>query len=91
MASIQTLELMNTGIMHLCIAERTKRCLLPFQKMASRTLWAWFDLLSSYTRLDYFDVTLLCEDSKYNLAHKVVLATSSTLRTPPSPDISRIL
>ena len=64
---------------------------LTISKMASRTLWAWFDLLSSYTRLDYFDVTLVCEDSKYNLAHKVVLAKSSTLRTPLSPDKSERL
>ena len=33
---------------------------------------------------DYFDVTLVFEDSKFNQAHKVVLATSSTLRTHPS-------
>ena len=52
---------------------------------------AWFDLLSSYTRLDYSDVTLVCEDSKYNLAHKVVLAKSSTLRTPLTPDKSERL
>ena len=35
---------------------------------------------------DSFDVTLVYEDSKFNQAHKVVLATSSALRTHPSSD-----
>ena len=35
---------------------------------------------------DSFDVTLVFEDSKFNQAHKVVLATSSALRTHPSSD-----
>ena len=55
--------------------------------MASRTLWAWFDLLSSYTRLDYFDVTLVCEDSKYNLAHKVVLAKYKKIGIEKTSDL----
>ena len=33
----------------------------------------------------YFDVTLVGDDSKYNLAHKVVLATSSAKRVHPHP------
>ena len=33
-----------------------------------------------------FDVTLVYEDRKCNQAHKVVLATSSALRTHPSSD-----
>ena len=40
---------------------------------------------SSQTRADYFDVTLVGDDSKYNLAHKVVLATSSAKRVHPHP------
>ena len=55
--------------------------------MASRTLWAWFDLLSSYTRLDYFDVTLVCEDSKYNLAHKDVLAKYKKIGIEKTSDL----
>ena len=46
-------------------------------------------LLSSYTKIlssDSFIVTLVCEDGEYNQAHKVVLATSSALRTHPSSD-----
>ena len=35
---------------------------------------------------DSFDVTLVYEDRKFNQAHKVVLATSSALRTHPSSD-----
>ena len=35
---------------------------------------------------DSFDVTLVFEDSKFNQAHKVVLATSIALRTHPSYD-----
>ena len=46
-------------------------------KMTRTTLWAWFNMLSSQNRADYFDVTLVGDDSKYNLAHEVVLATSS--------------
>ena len=42
-------------------------------------------MLSSQTRADYFDVTLVGDDSKYNLAHKVVLATSSAKRVHPHP------
>ena len=40
---------------------------------------------SSQTRADYFDVTLVGDDSKYNLAQKVVLATSSAKRVHPHP------
>ena len=42
-------------------------------------------MLSSQTRADYVDVTLVGDDSKYNLAHKVVLATSSAKRVHPHP------
>ena len=42
-------------------------------------------MLSSQNRADYFDVTLVGDDSKYNLAHKVVLATSSAKRVHPHP------
>ena len=54
-------------------------------KMMRTTLWAWFNMLSSQTRADYFDVTLVGDDSKYNLAHEVVLATSSAKRVHPHP------
>ena len=54
-------------------------------KMTRTTLWAWFNLLSSQNRADYFDVTLVDDDSKYNLAHKVVLATSSAKCMHPHP------
>ena len=42
-------------------------------------------MLSSQNRADYFDVTLVGDDSKYNLAHEVVLATSSAKRVHPHP------
>ena len=50
------------------------------RKCQKKTMWALICLIlvQVYSiATDSFDVTLVYEDSKYNQAHKVVLATSS--------------
>ena len=51
------------------------------RKCQKKTMWALICLILVHKvysiATDSFDVTLVYEDSKYNQAHKVVLATSS--------------
>ena len=51
------------------------------RKCQKKTMWALICLILVHKvysiATDSFDITLVYEDSKYNQAHKVVLATSS--------------